>query len=806
MMATAKRDRSTPPDAAPHESAPRFALGWALLVYAIAVLMLAYPALGGGFLVNPHSDQYIAGYAFRDYAAQYMRTHGGFPLWNPYLYGGMPYVAAMHGDIFYPTFLLRLVLPTDVAMTWSFILHVFLAGVFAYVFLRACGVGFYGALVGGLAYMMGGNVAGLVSPGHDGKLYISALLPLTLLLVLRGVHDGRRWAWGALALVVGLAVLSPHPQLLQYLLLAAGAFALYLAFAEFGGITLARRVAIGRLAMAAGAIVLGGAIGAIQYLPVREYVPFSPRAGGKGWEHAISYSMPPEELLNTYLPQFTGMLDRYWGRNGIHFHSEYIGAVVLVLAGLGLGWSATRGGRKFVWFWLGTLVISVLWALGGYTPFYRIVYAIVPGTKFFRAPSTMLYIVSFSVAVLAACGMDRVVNGHVRRRYMLGWLGAGVLFAVLGMSGGLTNLAAGIATPERADAVFANSADLAFGSIRSFAFVAIAVGIIWLVTTRRLPRALGASIIVAATAADLWTIERSYWMFSPPASKLYAEDETIRYMKSQPQPGRVIPLPLSDDFARGDPFLRPGGQANGLMVHGIRDVLGYHGNQLGRYSDLLGLDEGGRQIVNPNVWALTNARYWLSNTDSLPIPGARRVVGPTRDAAGTTVYLFELPGDNPFAWLAPVIVKFPDDEVFKALLDPRFDVRQAALFDTGATVTARVVPSALPPPLTQKVTTTRYEPGRITLSLDAPAPAGAALLVSENYYPGWKATANGQPAKVGRADYSLIGVELPAGARTIELSFDSAPYHTGKAVTLIALALSVIWWLVGAFAERRSRV
>jgi len=42
-----KRDRSTPPDAAPHESAPRFALGWALLVYAIAVLMLAYPALGG---------------------------------------------------------------------------------------------------------------------------------------------------------------------------------------------------------------------------------------------------------------------------------------------------------------------------------------------------------------------------------------------------------------------------------------------------------------------------------------------------------------------------------------------------------------------------------------------------------------------------------------------------------------------------------------------------------------------------------------------------------------------------------------
>ena len=59
-----------------------------------------------------------------------LRAGQGFPLWNPYLMGGMPYVAAMHGDIFYPTFLLRLLLPTDVAMTWGFVLHLMLAGVF----------------------------------------------------------------------------------------------------------------------------------------------------------------------------------------------------------------------------------------------------------------------------------------------------------------------------------------------------------------------------------------------------------------------------------------------------------------------------------------------------------------------------------------------------------------------------------------------------------------------------------------------------------------------------------------------------
>ena len=51
-----------------------------------------------------------------------------------------------------------------------------------------------------------------------------------------------------------------------------------------------------------------------------------------------------------------------------------------------------------------------------------------------------------------------------------------------------------------------------------------------------------------------------------------------------------------------------------------------------------GIDEGGRQIANPNFWALANAQYFLTNVDRLPIPGARRVVGPSRNAAGTTVY------------------------------------------------------------------------------------------------------------------------------------------------------------------------
>ena len=89
----------------------------AALMYAVCAMSLGYPALAGKFLAGPNSDQFVVGYAFREFGASVLREAGHFAQWNPYLFGGMPYIAAMHGDIFYPTFLMRMVMPTDVAMT-----------------------------------------------------------------------------------------------------------------------------------------------------------------------------------------------------------------------------------------------------------------------------------------------------------------------------------------------------------------------------------------------------------------------------------------------------------------------------------------------------------------------------------------------------------------------------------------------------------------------------------------------------------------------------------------------------------------
>jgi hypothetical protein len=790
----------TPPRPPATASGPRFAAAWAALAYAAVTMVFAFPALTGGFLVSPTSDQYIGGYAVRNFGHEVLARTGHFAQWNPYLFGGMPYIGSMNGDVFYPpSVLFRFLMRPDVAVSWLFIVHLFLAGWLAYLFLRSVGLRFQPALIGGLAYLMSGPIASYVSPGHDGQLYVSAILPLVLMLLVRGIRDGRRWAWPAIALAVGFALLTPHPQIFQYMLLGCGAFGLYLGLWSGPGLTPPRPVALRRMGLALGAVVIGMSMGAIQFESLIKYISFSPRAGGGqgGYEFAISFSMPLEELMNTYLPQFSGILDSYWGRNFIHFHSEYLGAAVLILMGCAF-FGAAPERRRNIRYWLIIAIAATLWSLGGSTPLYHIVYALVPGTKFFRAPSMMFFLTAFSVAVLAAEGVENVLRRTVPTGYLVTWMLVSLGIALLAVSGALTTLSAGIAVPEMADRVAENQSAVAIGAIRCLVFVVLVCSAILLYQRLRITATVVAALLGVLVAADLWSVERLYWHFSPPASVIYASDAAIDSVRAQKEPGRVLAAPLGPDVAQRDPEL----EGDALMIHDIRQAIGYHSNEIKRYDVLAGKGEGFRPIFSGQIWRLLNVRFLLTNLATVPLPGAKLVVGPVRDAAGTTIYLYRLPGDNPVAWVTPVSVKVGDDRALATVTDVRFDPLVAAIYDTAAPVTGKQV-AQTPAPLGIGVTATRYDPGHMTFRLDRPAPDGASLIVSENYYPGWQATVDGKAAPIGRADYTLLGVPLPAGATTVDLEYRNPVFRWSAALTLVAMIGAFAWWAIALASERR---
>jgi hypothetical protein len=780
---------------------PRHAAWWAAALYAVATLALMWPAVSGMFLVNPMSDL-LSAYAYRVFEAEMLRQTAAMPQWNPYILGGIPYVAGSgFGDVFYPAVLLRLFMPVDAAVTWALALHIFLAGFFAYRFLRAWGFDFTPSLIGGVAYMLSGQVASLVSPGHDGKLYVSALTPLLLWMIVRAVRDGRLWAYGMIAIATGLMIVSPHYQLMYYAGFMAAVFTLYLAFRK-GDDALERRVALRRLGAAAAAALLGIAIGAIQFIPFFQYIEYSPRSGGgRGWEYAISYSMPPEEMVNVYLPQFSGLIENYWGRNPIKFHGEYLGASILVLAAAAFG-SVRR--RAFVIFWSAIASWALLVAFGGHTPFYYLWYRM-PMMSVVRAPGMIFFIVSLATAVLAAVGAERLLTQPLRRRYLLGWSTFAVLVAVLAWSGFFDTLANLFADAAKVPLIALNESEMQFGALRSGLFVIVTVALLWLHGTGRLKPLLSGAALAVVAAVDLWSVDRIYFRFSPPASRLYAADDAIRYLQQQAEPGRVISFSVPSEGSRGrSPFT----EGDALMIYRIRTVTGHHGNELQRWVDLAGAKSPAvnpERLLSPEFRRLTNTRFLYTDIELPPSTGLLRRVGPVQSSIGTPVYLYEFPEDAPAAWVAPVIVEAPAEPILRTVLDPRFDPRQAALFDSTPDI-AGVQVTTLPPPSPITARVTSFAPGRITVELDRAATAGSALVVSENFYPGWTARVDGSAAPVGRADYTFIGVSLPAGGRRVELSFRDPLYSRGRAITLLAIAASLALIVAGITAEARRRV
>jgi hypothetical protein len=750
--------------------------------------------LAGKFLLG--NDQLHVGYGFREWGAQMFQQNGSLPHWNPLQFGGLPYVGAMHGDIFYPTAWLRWILPIDTAMNLGIALHIVMAGLSMYLLLRALRLGWTASVIGGVSYELTGILISMANPGHDGKMYVSALAPFAFLALLRAIRDRKLWGYGVFALVTGLALLSPHYQMSYYLLVASGLWTLYLVFFDPDRPTGVRWPV--PLALASLALVLGLGVSALQALPFVEYLPFSPRGAGgpsAGWEYATSYAFPVKELPTIILPQFTGVEQNYWGGNFLKDHTEYSGATVVILACLAFG----APGRKRLMWGLGAIaILFLLVAFGGHTPFYRLWYEVMPMMKKVRAPGMAFFLVALVVSVYAAIGAERLIQGQVRWRRVA--IAAGVIagIAIIGALGGLQTVAEVLVQAEQTGRLAANVDNIRTGSFRLLVVVAAAALVFWLVLKAKLRGPLAALALGALMIADLWSIDREFLPYREPARVLFASDPIIDRIRAAKPPFRVF------DVGQVTP---PSGQAiydySAMMAHDIPSLLGYHGQELNSYDELLGGKNQWRNSINLGIWDLLSVRFLIVR-DSQAVPGYHLALGPTPVNSADTAYLFEADTAPPYVRVVPAAARIPEDRIVSTVADPRFPYESIVLFPDSSSITPQPIEGSFVPPSPVTATLTEWEPGRMRIQLAGTATKESYLLVSENWYLGWKATVDGQPAPVHRGDHTLISVVLPPGAREVSLTFHDDTYVKGKWVTAISTMLIAGMMLVPMVRRRRS--
>jgi len=760
---------------------------WIILILAILTVVLFGKFIFSDMMLYG-SDTLEASVMFKTFYADFVKQYHSIPLWEPYLFGGMPYIDAMHGDTFYPLAILQFIIPLYRALGWKLILTVFFAGIFAFFCMRTFGFSRGVSFIGALAYMFSTNFISWVYAGHEGRMYITSLLPLNFLFLEKSLRSRKLIHYILFGGTIGLLILANHPQLAYF---ASWGIGLYFLFSLFWDYKDNKK--IGRLikpVLYFGiAILLGLALSLVQILPTYIYVnKYSPRAeGGKGYEYSTSWSFHPEELVSQVVPEFVGLNleseNTYWGRNPFKINSDYAGIVPLIFAITAL---VLVRNRK-IWFFLGISLLALIYALGAHTPLFRLFYYFVPQVKSFRAPGLILFLLVFSVLVMALFGLEKILHGVKDLKdkkkinklllvVVLIFFGFAFLFSVAGS--GLLSLWNGILysdiPAQKKDIMLLNLPNITRGFWISFLLVGGIVAGIYLYLQGKLKRSYFLFWIGALLFLDLWRWDAKF-IQNFDYQTYFQKDQAIDYLKQDKEPFRALVIPGTYSFN------------NFLALYGIEEAFGYHGNELKRYDEF------------------TEKKY-LESARSQAEYGQRYLSflsGPKPDLLDVKYLLFRgvFPDTSKYKLIysagdknlyknstylprARMVYKYEvikdKDRILQRLKEPDFDYRETIILEEEPEIdlsrgVLQYAPTAV------QIIENRINSMKIAAETDQPG----FLVLSENSYPSWKALVDGKETKIYTADYIFRAIPLEKGKHKIDLVYSSKPYNIGKTSSIL---------------------
>jgi hypothetical protein len=762
------------------------------------------------------NDTLGLGYVARAFYADALASLGTIPRWAPMILGGTPFLEALSaGDSLYPPSLLLLVLMEPYrALGWKLVVHVAAAGFFMFGWLRTLGGTRPAALVGATAYMLAPYFVSLVMPGHDGKIFVTALAPLLFWAVERHFTATSVGSVAAVSLVIGLVILTTHFQMAYFLFGAVGLYAIFRATQLSrtrareqgdGEPGTARRVPAGLapFGLFILAALLGGGVAAVQLVPSVDYVTeYSRRiqttreaAGETGVAWSSSWSLHPEDVVSLVIPEFSGnnsrgadwSQDTYWGRNATKDNHPSAGLVILLLAAVSFVGGARRGVR---FFFAGLAALALLFGLGAHTPVWGLFYAVVPGIRLFRAPDQVMFLFAFSASTLGALGLDRLLQltrsddaeAWPRVLKLLGGAAVGLaLLAVLAGSGALTSFWTSTVYPEISERqlqlVDSLQPFIARGAGIAFLWGLAVAGIVWAARAAYLaPAGVVVALLLLVVVDELrvsggfvQVLDFQEWSAADGFDRAILDRE-----EGSDEPYRLLSL-------------RQAGQDVMPALHGIELAAGHHPNDLSRYRELIGMIGSGipRNLIDPgddDLRRLLNVRYVL-----WPEYQARQAFGPDQSVLvrsqlqdGTPYETLHVEDDLPRARLVGASVVKSDSEAVAYMMSDAFD-------PDSEVVLAEEPPIALDGARPDgSVRWIERTPNRLELAVTTERPA--LLVVADNWFPAWQATVSGEEAPVMRAYHTLRAVPLSAGEHTVEMVYRSS---TVRASLLVSLLLTI---------------
>jgi hypothetical protein len=740
-------------------------------------------------------------YAFARYEATRLQS-GQLPLWNPYVYGGHPFLADIQSAVFYPPSLLTILLTAAKGFSYraleiEAIAHFFLAALFTYLLVRRLTRSRIGGLTGAVLFTFSGYLTSY-PPLQLAILETMIWLPLILFLLEIGAERleagapwaASRWAVGA-GLAFGVSLLAGHPQSGLFVGYAGLAYGLFRFWPRkrvvatdgsdasrdgFTGFLHNWRWPIALLLMF-GLVGLGTA--AVQLLPSWQFTRLSTRSS-LGFGEAGT-GLTPYDLLQPILPALGGNVP------ALYVGVTALGLAVLALTAVRRDRNQPSAFRRMIAFLGWTLLVSLLLSFGKNVGFYSLAYLLAPGWRLFRGQERVIVWAVLAVALLAGYGIAWLSKSWAAMRsdpndaQTAGAAGEGGRRWLAAPEGGLVlAFGLGAAGAFLLALIFFVGYQSGHDNLWGFTAASMTLAIFLLLSMVAL-RSRKPYLLVAVIVLDLFT-------YNP---RLHAGPSG----QVDLQPYRtLLSIPLEDQsiFRLSNEDSLPG---NYGLLYDLEDIRGASPMQLASYEQWM------QNLPLARVWRLLNVKYVVTWRQFLEVPARRLAEAPGQDPQHKPIYLYLLEDSGPRAWLAGEAIAEPDIEgTLRRLSSDAFDPDRQVLLTSipdgfGASAACD-----------GDIAWRDRQPERLILEVSTAQPC--ILVLGELVYPGWQASVDGQPTPILLADGVLRAVTLQPGTHQVNFAFRPASVLWGAVISLLTLALAVAWLALSPRTRRaghRSR-
>lgn len=718
-------------------------LKWCGLLALVVTLFYWKIVLTDQFSLLTQGESVNQGYTWYTFQVRMLR-HGHLPMWDPFTLGGRSFVGEMDTGAFSPLNWLLALVPLNHHGLLSprlyhefFVFCHFLGALFMFALIRELGLGRFPAFLAGICFSLSGFVGQVPWPDRFTSVIWLPMLLLFLLRAFRALRAAEALLNAAAAgLFVALSILAGglHIAIMQGLVLVSAiiywaAHAKWLAAPPF----LRNRHWVWTGVVVLAAVIVAGAAGAVQLLPSHEYAERSIRFLGMATVPSTE-KIPLAYLNDEMYPQ--GLVSFVFfsavSGNG-EVWSPYIGIFPLMLALIGVWKAWSNSWVRYLTVLGGVFLVVVL---GSFTPLRGVLYAIVPFLWLAREATRFIYLVQFALCVLVAFGCEALLRGAGTRAgewrpapALVKWVGI-TAAGLLCVSALIPHFELSVWTAYSLLLIMASCGLLHFALSRpvSHGALFLIVGLVFL--------DLGAfnwgarnNMEAAAAGSDYYT-------------KLMSCEPACRFLKSRPGPFRVT--------------------VEGNVTPNIGDAFGVD-TTIGMGATF---DNGFLNLMSHTD--LLNVKYRLK-------PGPANGAGAVYSDASWSVY--ENPNAYPRAWIVHSALARGDLKPAQAI-----DMHRTAVLDAAGQVD-------LAPEVAGDggaVTFRSYEANRVQMKVN---PKSAGLLVmSELFYPGWRASVNGKPTPIYSVDGGLRAIPIPQGESTVAMTYAPASIVAGGSLSLITFA------------------